>query len=80
MKMIVLAASAAKSLDRIAEPARSAISEALTAYALGRPSDTTAMAGTSVVRLRIGDYRAIFDETANTITVLAIGHRREIYR
>jgi len=38
------------------------------------------MAGTSVVRLRIGDYRAIFDETANTITVLAIGHRREIYR
>ena len=38
------------------------------------------MVGTPTVRLRIGDNRVIFDETANEITVFAIGNRREIYR
>ena len=42
--------------------------------------DTKAMVGTPTVRLRIGDNRVIFDETANEITVFAIGNRREIYR
>lgn len=80
MKTVVLNPSAAKALDAIAEPFRSAITEGLAAYALGRPSDTKAMAGTPTVRMRIGDYRVIFDETKTTITVLAVGHRREIYR
>lgn len=31
-------------------------------------------------RFRIGDYRVIFDLEDKTIVVLAIGHRREIYR
>ena len=32
--------------------------------------------------LRVGDYRLIntFDATANAIHLLAVGHRREIYR
>ncbi len=30
-------------------------------------------------RFRIGDYRLIFDVIGETIVVLAIGHRREIY-
>jgi mRNA interferase RelE/StbE len=31
-------------------------------------------------RFRIGDYRAIFDIRGNTIIILRIGHRREIYK
>lgn len=32
-------------------------------------------------RLRIGDYRVIFDKTSqNSIEILKIGHRRDIYR
>ena len=31
-------------------------------------------------RFRIGDYRVICDILNNTIVVLAIGHRKEIYR
>lgn len=32
-------------------------------------------------RLRIGDYRLIFDvESENTITVILVGDRKEIYR
>ena len=31
-------------------------------------------------RWRIGDYRVIFDVKSNTIIVLKIGHRKEIYK
>lgn len=31
-------------------------------------------------RFRVGDYRVIFDVRGDTILVLRIGHRREIYR
>ncbi len=40
------------------------------------------MTGGSRYRLRVGDYRIIytFDATRNEIHLLAVGHRREIYR
>jgi mRNA interferase RelE/StbE len=31
-------------------------------------------------RLRIGDYRIVFDLERETLFVLAVGHRKEIYR
>ena len=31
-------------------------------------------------RFRVGDYRIIFDIINNSIFVLKVGHRREIYR
>lgn len=31
-------------------------------------------------RFRIGDYRAIFDVSRNKITILKVGHRRDIYK
>jgi mRNA interferase RelE/StbE len=38
--------------------------------------------GSNRYRLRVGDYRVIyaFDIEQNTIHLLALGHRREIYR
>jgi mRNA interferase RelE/StbE len=40
------------------------------------------LAGNGRYRLRVGDYRIIytFDPNANVIYLLAVGHRREIYR
>ncbi|HEY0457052.1 MAG TPA: type II toxin-antitoxin system RelE/ParE family toxin [Verrucomicrobiae bacterium] len=40
------------------------------------------MAGSNQYRLRVGDYRVIyrFDIEENELYLLAIGHRREIYR
>lgn len=40
------------------------------------------MTGGSRYRLRVGDYRIIytFDHAQNAIHLLAVGHRREIYR
>jgi len=40
------------------------------------------MTGGHLYRLRVGDYRIIyaFDHAQNAIHLLAVGHRREIYR
>jgi mRNA interferase RelE/StbE len=31
-------------------------------------------------RLRVGNYRVLFDETSDTITVHRVGDRRDVYR
>jgi len=40
------------------------------------------LTGTNRYRLRVGDYRVIYtvEVEANVIHLLAIGHRREVYR
>ena len=40
------------------------------------------MTGRDEYRLRVGDYRVIyhFDRVRNIIDLIALGHRREIYR
>ena len=40
------------------------------------------LTGSNRFRLRVGDYRVIytFDAAENVIHLLAVGHRREIYR
>ena len=35
--------------------------------------------GREGLRLRIGDWRVIFDETRDTVIIVAVGHRREVY-
>jgi mRNA interferase RelE/StbE len=41
--------------------------------------DVRRLKGTQGCRLRIGDWRVIFIEDTRSITVVAVGHRREIY-
>ena len=40
------------------------------------------MTGRNEYRLRVGDYRIIydFDSAQNLIDLIALGHRREVYR
>lgn len=80
MKLIVFQPSAARALDGIRSDMRMRLETALADCALNGTGDTKRMSGTNTVRLRIGDYRIIFDETADRLTILVIGHRREIYR
>ncbi len=80
MKSIVPNPAAAKALDELPDDVRTRITDALHTYANDGTGDTKAMRGTPTVRLRFGYYRVIFDETATTITVLALGHRKDIYR
>ncbi len=47
-----------------------------------RPSGCRKLSGREGWRIRIGDYRVIYqiDDKQNKITVRHVGHRREIYR
>ena len=42
--------------------------------------DVKAMKGSTAFRLRAGDYRVVFEKTRDEISVVAAGHRRDIYR
>ena len=47
-----------------------------------RPLGVRKLADRIALRLRVGDYRIIYsvDDNHRTVTVIAIGHRREVYR
>jgi mRNA interferase RelE/StbE len=51
----------------------------LTVYATNGSGDVKRLKGTAGCRLRIGDWRVIFIEDARSITVVAVGNRKEIY-
>jgi mRNA interferase RelE/StbE len=42
--------------------------------------DIKKLKGSDTFRLRVGDYRVIFDIVKETISILKIGHRRNIYK
>lgn len=47
-----------------------------------RPTQSKKLKDTAFYRLRVGDYRVIYTicDGIHEVNVLAIGHRREIYR
>jgi mRNA interferase RelE/StbE len=59
--------------------ARAQIDVKLTKFAETGVGDVKALKGIAGMRLRVGDWRVLFTIKANTITIHAIGHRRDIY-
>jgi len=47
-----------------------------------RPYGAEKLSGTLLWRIRIGDYRVVYavDDAERVVTVVRIGHRREVYR
>ena len=41
--------------------------------------DVKRLKGTNLYRLRVGDYRVFFEIEQNRISILKIGHRKNIY-
>lgn len=76
-------ASAVKSLRRIAKSDRLRLISAIDRLA-NEPTAGGVLKGefSGLRRLRIGDYRVIYEVIHNELTILVvrIGHRREIYR
>jgi len=58
---------------------RERIGKKLDAFAATGHGDVKKLKGQSGARLRVGDWRVIFYQEAETIVVVAVGHRREIY-
>lgn len=81
MKKVIILPAAAKALRRHrAEAGR--ILEKIEAYAAdpqALANNVKALSGSSAFRLRVGDYRAVFEETDAEIIVTKIGPRGSIY-
>ena len=75
MKTIVLTSQAAKDLDALPEEPRSAIIEGLALYSTTGRGDVKQLKDRAGIRLRIGQYRVIFDEDQTTILAVYIGRR-----
>ena len=75
VKTIVLTLATAKDLDALPRGAREQVEVGLQRFAMTGQGDVKALQGRGGYRLRIGGYRVIFDEDANTILAIAIGRR-----
>ena len=81
---VVILRRAQKDLEEIAPPSYEMIKKRLVALGEApRPPGSQKMRDRQGAwRIRSGDYRIIYeiDDSSSVVTVLDIGHRREIYR
>ena len=83
MYKVELRRNAKKALDRIQEQEHPKIISALLGLEQNpRPLGVEKVRGTELWRIREGDYRLVYyiDDGEKIITVVRIGHRRDIYR
>ncbi|HYK97298.1 MAG TPA: type II toxin-antitoxin system RelE/ParE family toxin [Candidatus Acidoferrales bacterium] len=75
--------SAERDLDRLSPTLFERITERLAALAeQPRPPGAEKLVGLEAYRIRVGDYRLIYevDDSARVIVVTRVRHRREVYR
>jgi mRNA interferase RelE/StbE len=80
---VILKRSVEKELDALQANIRNRISKRLLALEENpRPSGIKRLQGEESYRLRIGDYRILYtiDDKVQKVFVVAVGHRREVYR
>ena len=75
--------TAIRTLEKMSEPYYSAIKEAIIQLAENpRPIGYKKLKGVEAYRIRVNNYRVIYEIFDNvlTIEIIAIGHRKDIYR
>ena len=80
---LFLKRSAVKDLAAVAAKDRRRIVDRIQALANEpRPPGVEKLSGAEKYRVRQGDYRILYtiDDGANTLVVVKIGHRRDVYR
>lgn len=78
MKQVVYTRPAASALRKHRSQA-ARIMEKIERHAETRAGDVKQLHGSTGLRLRVGGYRVIFEETETALTVTAIGPRGGIY-
>lgn len=79
MKEISFAPAAARQWLKLSADIRRRIDAKLMVYATNGAGDVKRLKGRAGCRLRVGDWRVIFIEDFTSITIVAVGNRREIY-
>jgi mRNA interferase RelE/StbE len=80
---IILPKSVQKELNRLPDDIANRILARLAGLATNpRPPDVKKLKGRDAWRIRVGDYRVIYEihDRVLQIIVIRIGHRREVYR
>ena len=80
---VILPRSVQKKLDRLPDDVVKRILARLSQLeANPRPADVKKLRGRDAWRIRVGDYRMIYEirDRELQILVITVGHRREIYR
>ncbi len=83
MYTVLITRTAQRALEKVPQNIDAHIRAALDA--LGdhpRPVGSTKLSGSKLWRIRVGAYRVIYaiDDEQRVVTVLKIGHRRDVYR
>lgn len=79
---VVFTSTASKQLSGIVRKTAQLILSKINQYAADPASlanQVRKLKGSMYLRLRVGNYRVIFTEDGVVLTVLKIGHRRDIY-
>ncbi|MFZ2066011.1 MAG: type II toxin-antitoxin system RelE/ParE family toxin [Xanthobacteraceae bacterium] len=79
MKPIAFTSASTRQWVKLSAQVRQRIDARLAEFAASGKGDVKRLKGRQGSRLRVGDWRVIFYEEGNTIIVVAVGHRREIY-
>jgi mRNA interferase RelE/StbE len=82
-RTLIFTPEAARELDALDAVIRERIERALNQLApdtLALRNQIKRLKGDSALRLRVGEWRIIFDAAPGQFVILAIAHRREVYR
>ena len=80
---VILPRSIQKKLDRLPdEIVRRLLTRLAELEANPRPGDVKKLKGRNAWRIRVGDYRVIYEihDRELQLIVITVGHRREVYR
>ncbi len=75
--------SAEQELDRLPSPLHGRLSACILRLEDNpRPQGAKKLSGRSEYRLRVGDYRILYliEEDRKRVEIVAVGHRRDVYR
>ena len=80
---VIIPKSVKKELDRLPDDVAQMILARLSALETNpRPADVKKLKGRDAWRIRVGDYRVIYEihDRDSQIIGITVGHRREVYR
>ena len=80
---VLLPRAAQKALDRLPDDVAERLLKKLALLEVSaRPADSKKLKGRDAWRVRVGDYRVIYeiDDRLGQVVVVVIGHCREVYR
>jgi mRNA interferase RelE/StbE len=81
--LVILTRSVQKELDRLPEDVvRRSLDRLRRLEVNPRPADGKKLKGRDAWRVRVGDYRIIYEiqDRELTVIVITVGHRHEVYR